>query len=162
MPRLFDVIDQSQVGHVGGVVQLLDVPVFHVDVIDNGDGAVVIQIDVILALDPVAITSRLQQAEEPTAEPKPRAADVSILGSGTKRRSVPAFRCCSRKGFRISAASTGNTTRTTTGCAALKPGSGGFGAFFLVRNRIADPRCHALRFVDAVRRTRFHQGFEAV
>ena len=66
-PRLFEVVDKGEVGHVGGVVQFLHRPVLHVDVVDDG-GRGGDQLDVIFALDPVADDFEVQKAQKAAAE----------------------------------------------------------------------------------------------
>ncbi len=66
-PRLFDVVDIGQVGHVGGVVQVLHGAVLHVQLEDHrrrgGD-----QVDIIFAFQAVADDFKVQQTKEAAAE----------------------------------------------------------------------------------------------
>jgi len=62
-------VDQRQVGHVGGVVQFAHLAVAHMQMIDHRGGGRD-QVDVIFTLDPVADDLQMQQAKEPAAKAK--------------------------------------------------------------------------------------------
>ncbi len=67
--RLLDVIDKREVGHVGGVVQLAQRAIAHVEVVDDrGRGGD--QIKVVFPLKPVTHHFEVQQAKEAAAKAK--------------------------------------------------------------------------------------------
>ena len=130
-------IDKSQVGHVGGVVQLLDCAVFHVDVIDNRWRGCD-QIDVILALDPVADHLEVQQAEETTAEAETKSGRCFHLEAEGRVVQRQLFDAVAQV-FEFGGVH-GEQTTEHHGLRRFKARQRALGAFFLVRDRIADPR----------------------
>ena len=70
-PRLFDMIDIGQVGHIGGVVQFHHRPIPHMHMINHrrrgGD-----KVDIIFSFETVADDLKVQKTQEPAAEAEPK------------------------------------------------------------------------------------------
>jgi hypothetical protein len=119
-PRLLDMLDIGEVGHVGGVVQLHHRAVLHVDVVDHGRRGGD-EVDVVFALEPVADHLEVEEPEEAAAEAE--AEGGRGLHLEVKEASLRAsFSMASRRSSN-SLASTGKRPQKTTGIEGLKPGS---------------------------------------
>ena len=91
-PRLLDLGDLLRIGHVGGIVQLLHGAVGHMHAVDDG-GRRGDQVDIELALEPLADDLEMQQPEKAAAEAEAeRGGGLHLIGEACVVEAELAYR----------------------------------------------------------------------